>query len=330
MKIVFIISPYFDYLTATLIEGLQELGHEIIASENSNYATKTSDRKLRRIAEQADLIVVCSNHRVRTWLMEDIENPRKVFVDGDDSHNFGVYPHIKFKAVFKRELNRFWQNNAAEPVYPLPFAAEKRYFHKTNLQRDIRVSFAARLNSNTMRYSIYQRLRNRNDSTIFCGSTGEQTCSSLKKLRSSPMGSPKYREILFRSQISVNVAGAGYDCARFWEILAAGALLFTQEVDITIPHPFSDGVNCVVFKSLDEFEEKLDGLLSNSTSIAQIADAGYQHLLKYHTTQSRAGYFLDIALANIYREGCCESFFAGPSNHPLKRKIIMQYNKILT
>lgn len=32
MKIVCIISPYYDYLTATLIEGLMELGHEIIAS----------------------------------------------------------------------------------------------------------------------------------------------------------------------------------------------------------------------------------------------------------------------------------------------------------
>ena len=41
MKIICIQSPTFDYLTATLIQGLQQLGHTIIASENSNYAKKS-------------------------------------------------------------------------------------------------------------------------------------------------------------------------------------------------------------------------------------------------------------------------------------------------
>ena len=310
MRFVCITSPYYDYLTATLIEGLQELGHDIFASENSNYATNTSNSRIRKEAEKADSIIVFSNNQVRTWLVEDIANPNKVYVDGSDRQEFRVYPYIRFKLVFKRELSRCWENKAVEPVYPLPFAAEKRYFKPIYLPRDIRVSFAANLNNNTMRYSVHQRLLNRREPTIFSGSTGEHAYSS-KKARGLPIETPKYRDILYRSRIAVNVAGAGYDCARFWEIPAAGALLFTQELDIFIPNPFTDGTNCVIFRSLDEFSEKLDFLMSSSSNVSMMAESGREHLLKYHTTIKRAEYFLKVVSENRDGNGFCDSFFVG-------------------
>lgn len=174
MKIICVISPYYDYLTATLMEGLQELGHEIISSEESNYTKKASDIQLRKSIENADLVIVGGNRHVRTWLVEEASHPNVVFIDGDDSQEFKIYPHILFKAVFKRELNVNWPNIHNEPVYSLPFAAEKRYFCNNDGSRKFKVSFAANMNANVMRYSIYQRLANRNDSTIFCGSTGER------------------------------------------------------------------------------------------------------------------------------------------------------------
>lgn len=321
MKIVCIISAYYDYLTATIMEGLQELGHEIISSEESNYTKKTSDIQLRKAAENADLIIIGGNRRVRTWLVEDIDNPNIIFIDGDDSQEFKVYPHILFKMVFKRELNIHWHNLNDEPVYPLPFAAENRYFKSTSCIRSLKVSFAANLNANVMRHSINQRLKNRNDNAIFCGSTGERAYLSAKS-HGMPIETPIYRDILCRSQIGVNVVGAGYDCARFWEILAAGALLMTQELDIVIPHPFTDGVNYVVFKSLDEFNVKLDSLLSNPDTVTQIAEAGYQHVLHYHTTTARADYFLN----RIFQETSklvCNSFYVGPRKHSLAEKTII-------
>jgi hypothetical protein len=318
MRIVCVISPYYDYLTATLMEGLQELGHEIISSENSNYTKRTSDRQLRKLSENAELIVVSGNKRVRTWLIEDTENPNKIFIDGNDHQGFKVYPHILFRMVFKRELNKMWKNNAMEPIYPLPFGAEKRYFCNKSEKRKFRVSFAANMDANTMRYSVYQRLKNRNDPSIFCGTTGE-VAYRKKKCLGMPIETPNYRKLLFETQVGINVAGAGYDCARFWEILAAGALLMTQELDIAIPHPFTDGVNCVIFKSLDEFDAKLDMLLSNPASVSQLAEAGFQHLQRYHTTVARAAYFLDIAIS-VDSKRYCESFYAGPRKRTFIKK----------
>jgi hypothetical protein len=287
MKAVFIISPRYDYLTATLVEGLQELGHEIVSSEDSNYAKKSSDRQIRKHAENADLLVVGSNKKVRSWLVEDIPHPVKVFVDGSDWQDFIVCPDMLFKVVFKRELNARWTNPLAEPIFPLPFAAERRYFQAGNLPRDISVSFAARMNNNPMRHSIYQRLINRRDDAVFAGGTGESSYSS-RKPKGLPFETPKYRQLLHRSRIAVNVAGAGYDCGRFWEIAAAGAMILTQELDICIPSPFVDGEHCVVFRSLDEFEQKLEWLLSNPLEAERIASRGHDHLLAKHTTRERA------------------------------------------
>lgn len=309
MKIVCIISPYYDYLTATLMEGLQELGHEIVSSESSNYTTKTSDKQLRRCAENADLIIVGSNRKVRHWLVEGVENINKIFVDGDDSQEFKVPSHILFKAVFKRELNRFWVNIHDEPVYPLPFAAEKRYFRGELAKiRDISVSFSANLDANVMRHSVRYRLKKIGSAAIFCGNTGERAYLSAKSV-GMPIDTPKYRDVLFRSQIGVSVAGAGYDCARYWEILAAGALLMTQELDIVIPNQFEDGVNCVVFKSLDEFEAKLEELMSDPVKVRRISESGYAHLLRYHTSVARASYFLDLACRDTHKS--CQSFYSG-------------------
>jgi hypothetical protein len=308
MKIVCIISPYYDYLTGSIIEGLQELGHDIIASEESNYAVKSSDSRIRRGVESADIIVVFSNRKVRTWLVENVQNPAKVFVDGSDFQSFSVCPDMLFKVIFKRELNKCWINKQPEHVYPLPFAAEKRYFKHTECSRNINVSFAANLNNNTMRYSINQRLLNRGDNAIFAGGTGE--CAYVpKKLKGKPIETPKYRELLYRSKIAINVAGAGYDCARYWEIVAAGAMLLTQELDIQMPNPFVDGEHYVVFRSLDEFQEKLDLLLADPARVAAIASSGYEHLVKHHTTAARAAYFLDIVKKSMDDDRYCTSFY---------------------
>jgi hypothetical protein len=152
---------------------------------------------------------------------------------------------------------------------------------------------------------------NRNDPTVFAGSTGERAYDS-KRSRGLPIETPRYREILFRSQIAVNVAGAGYDCARHWEILAAGAALFTQELDIVVPEPFTDGVNCFVFDSLGAFEARLDELLAAPKRVAEVAAAGHAHLKAHHRTRDRAAYFVARVREHIDRSGCCEQFFLGP------------------
>ncbi|MDR1997306.1 MAG: glycosyltransferase [Candidatus Margulisbacteria bacterium] len=138
--------------------------------------------------------------------------------------------------------------------------------------------------------SIYLRLQARKDPQIISGNTKEMVYDGSGLYRINPV----YRTLLQRSLISVNVMGSGYDCARFWEILAARAMLFTQKLDIEIPYPFTDGVSYVTFASLEEFEDKLAYYLEHLDEVEKIARRGHEHLLLYHTSQKRAEYFLEV------------------------------------
>lgn len=84
MKIFYAISPQYGYLTATLIEGLRALGHDVAFTEDSNYGVRIPDREFSAYAEHADLIIVGSNTGVRMGSAKTTRNPRKVFVDGSD------------------------------------------------------------------------------------------------------------------------------------------------------------------------------------------------------------------------------------------------------
>jgi len=314
MKILYINCVAYDYLTATLIEGLTELGHEVVCARNSNNGKALRESDIPRVAEAADLIIIGSNSGVDYHLLEGVNNPRIVAVDGSDHAAFEVPAITRIKAVFKRELCEADKNPADNCVYPLPFAAEQRYFTKSTT-KDLLVSFVANMDTNPLRHSVHTRLLNRTDSAIFSGSTNERTYS-VTAPRSNAIETPTYRQLLARSRISVSVPGAGYDCARYWEIPAAKAMLFTYTPDIVIPNPFTDGINCVTFSSMSEFEEKLDHYLSHPARITEIAEAGYDHLLAHHTTARRAAYFLDLALPAVNRTGFCERFYTGDIKRP--------------
>ena len=325
MKILYINSAQYDFLTATLIEGLTELGHDIVCSLGSSYGKAIEAKEIPAVAEAADLIIIGSNHGVNHHLLEDVKNPRIVAVDGSDHASFEVPGTTRVKAVFKRELCLVAPNPAENFIYPMPFAAEKRYFTPP-VEKDILVSFVANTNTIPVRHSIHVRLRNRNHPAIFSGSTNERSYS-VTSPRPIAVETPTYRQLLARSQISISAPGAGYDCARYWEILAARAMLFTYTPDILIPNGFTDGVNCATFSSLQEFDDKLDYYLARPERVAEIATAGFEHLLAYHTTSHRAAYFLNLAIPAAKREGFCDRFYTGESEqNPLLTRLLGRRN----
>ncbi len=311
MRILYINSIQYDYTTATLIEGLTELGHEIRSSAASNYGKAIPEGEFVAFAESADLIVVGSNRGAAYHLLENVGNQRIVAVDGNDQASIWEVPgFIRVKAIFKRELCRAEKDTEANRIYPFPFAAEKRYF-VAPVAKDVLVSFVATMHTNPLRHSVHVRLGNRKHQAILSGWTNERSYS-IAEPQANAIETPGYRQFLARSRISVNVPGAGYDCARYWEILAARAMLLTWTPDIMIPDEFTDGLNCVTFSSLDEFDQKLDHYLAHPERVAEIAEAGYQHLLAFHTTARRASYFLDMALPAVSRPDFCDRVYTGP------------------
>jgi len=300
MKIVYVNARIYDFTTATLIEGLKSLGHSVLCSETSNYGSGVAPDALLREAPSADLVVLGSNLGVNVELFARLRNDRKVYVDGGDQQSIALPQNVGVRAIFKRELNRAVQLEPDAPVFALPFAAEDRYFAATAPRKDIALSFLANMNTNPLRYSIHQRIgRLRHSEPILSGSTGE---SSYNGSNGNPLSTPRYRDILLRSRIAINVPGAGYDCARYWEILAAGAMLMSWEPDIVIPEAFTDGVDCVTFSSVGEFDDKARYYLERPDLVENIARRGVERLRAHHTSRARAQYFLRTAIAAIERD----------------------------
>jgi spore maturation protein CgeB len=89
-------------------------------------------------------------------------------------------------------------------------------------------------------------------------------------------------------------AWGGGDCnARFWEIVANKSCIIYQKHNIIIPYPYKDLFNCIEFKTVKEFEEKIVYVLNNKKLLEEITNNCYEHSMKYHTSYHRAKYMLE-------------------------------------
>jgi hypothetical protein len=71
---------------------------------------------------------------------------------------------------------------------------------------------------------------------------------------------------------------------------------------------FQDGVNCLTFASLDEFNQKLEYYTTHLEEAGRVAIQGFEHVLAHHTTAHRAAYFLARAKAAVAQPGYCTQF----------------------
>ena len=65
-------------------------------------------------------------------------------------------------------------------------------------------------------------------------------------------------------------------------------MLLSERPPIYIPNNFRDGESAVFFDDLPDLEEKLAYYLSRPDEAAAIAQAGHEHVKRYHTTSVRA------------------------------------------
>lgn len=291
MRIAYFNSPAYDYLTATLIEGLTLEGHVVVAQYESNYAGRPPE-DFHRNAADCDIVVLAGGMGSDRGGFQTLDHPQKIYADGTDFQSTGSLRGLGARLVFKREISRIAAPGEETRLYPLPLAIERRYLPAgRSRERDIALSFIATMQTNPLRASIDARLSRLGRADVRSGSTRERAYDNAS---ANYIPTPNYQGWLARSRMSVAMPGRGYDTARFWEILGAGAALMTWEPDIVIPHPFVDGETCVSFASLREFDEKLVYYLDRPDDVARIAAAGHAHALAHHTTAARARSFIDI------------------------------------
>ncbi len=101
-----------------------------------------------------------------------------------------------------------------------------------------------------------------------------------------------YTQTLGRTRIGLNLAGAGFDTVRYWELPAHGAMLLSERLPIHIPFDFEEGKEAVYFSDLHECADKLRYYLEHPEEAAMIARAGREKFRECHTASARARQFL--------------------------------------
>jgi hypothetical protein len=109
-----------------------------------------------------------------------------------------------------------------------------------------------------------------------------------------------YFQLLGRSKIGLSLRGGGFDSMRYWEIVASKTFLLSERPTIYIPNNFEDGKHAVYCRSdLSDLLDLARAYARDDLARKTIAEAGYRHLLEFHTCEKRAAQFLNVCKNNL-------------------------------
>lgn len=259
--------------------------------------------------------------------------PPLVLIDGEDDPMLRreVFHRYQCALYFKREYRlqresgvcgrvRRWSTWRADAIlsqrtHPLPLAVALETLPVVPaLQRDVDVSYAARV-SHPKRRQAVELLRQasgiRFQGGVYAETEDRQSKLMsgfprlLMKLKGDPVVSTAQRGIklsqaeyyaLFgRSKMALSVRGGGFDTLRYWETVASGTLLLSEQPDIEIPNNFVHGKHALFFRpDLSDLVDLVRTYAGDAQACAAMAAEGHKHLLQYHTCERRAEYVLEV------------------------------------
>jgi len=267
-------------------------------------------------------------------LMENAKLPPLVLVDGedDDRIRWNTFEELGCGLYFKREFRDrsqqgleawryYWDSSFDNSrfqsrVFPLHFSAILETIpHNDVSDKDVDVSFFGRA-SNKKRIEAVNILKKasgihfeggyyfepsdrksklvgRTMARLMTKITGDSYLSESE--RGERLSPGTYYTLLARSKMALSVRGGGFDTPRYWEIVASRRLLVSEQPDIYIPFNFEHGKHAVFCRSdLSDLELLVRHYLREEEEREAIVKEGYAHLLKYHTCERRAEYFLEV------------------------------------
>lgn len=259
-----------------------------------------------------DLIVVSTPRPMPfyNWLALRRYFKPVVAVDGQDDE--GITTALLYDSIlyFKREVT-----NPMPRIVQRKYAAaemdfiEKHFiemdpgfFHTRDIRREIAEKFRP------ISFSVEPELLNiheekTSDFFFAGGRTHRHRRAALEHLTrlarpgfdivDGPVGNrTAYLRRLAAARIGLSIRGSGFDCVRYWEIPAVGALLLSERPPIAIHEDFEAPKNAIFFDRFDQIVPLVENLLKNPALIDQISRAGREHIRAHHTTDRRANYFL--------------------------------------
>lgn len=259
--------------------------------------------------------------------------PPLVLLDGEDDATIRQELFHRYHCVlyFKREyrlhrdgglcglVRRFSGSRAdaalAQRTYPLPLAVALDTLPTIPIvPRDVDVSYVARI-SHPKRRQAVEMLRQAHGVGFQGGVYAEAEDRQSKLLsgfprflmklagdpvvtvaqRGTKLSQAEYYALLGRSKIALSIRGGGFDTLRYWEVVASGTLLLSEQPDIEIPNNFVHGKQALFFRpDLSDLVDLVRTYANDARACAAMASEGHKHLLQYHTCERRAEQLLAL------------------------------------
>ena len=267
-------------------------------------------------------------------LADNCAMPPVTLVDSNDSPEMksDLFRRVRAGLYFKREYHwhgssgtknmyvkwrQFgWDRDLFRRTYPLPMSVILETVPPLNdVSEDVDISFSGYV-SNRKRLRAVQLLKDASDIRFEGGVYADPTTRKSKlalgtipilqaKLRGDPyvndgeythkLDYVDHYRLLSRSKMGLSIRGSGFDTVRYWEIVASKTLLISERPSIYIPNNFEHGKHAIFCRpDLSDLVDLVRSYVHDEGSRKVIAEAGYQHLVKYHTCEQRARQFLEI------------------------------------
>ncbi len=282
-------------------EELREFGHRVLSAGMSNPNHDILiDKAGITIGEifsllprdfNVDVLVYFDDSTV-LWCdgIEELKIPKILYSLDTHHHN---YWHMHFSATFdvvlvaqKNFLHLFtYFNPNTQWCPPWAIRAMPIECESIDRERDIDVGFVGN----------FDPVLNRDRVKFF---------DELRELVPVVAGPGEVTEIYPRSKIVINQNVRGDLNFRVFEALSAKALLITPHDAAGMLELFEDGKELVTYENnnAQEAAEKIRFYLENQALSEQIAEAGYNKLIKSHTNNRRAEQFHQLIMDTVVRD----------------------------
>ena len=313
-KNLFVISPHhYCHSAASIIEGLNKLGGiKVFSNTDHNYCKypiQTFKTQIQ-VAKMADYVMLCHSALEPKYegrigpLIAELQDSIDIFLDGSDYYEYQADPK-DYKLYLKREMEKSRIVHDFDNVRSIIFAAEDRYFTKSNASHrnlwqnktDDLACIMSACDKRPWRYDIMNSLKDAfaANESVFIGEYREGI--ALTSIDTGERHFSGYFKKLLNTRISVDAYGCGEarQTGRFWESVANGCLVMYQPIDPYVwSNTYIDEKDFIVYNNNDELVDKAKYYMSNPEEARKIADRGFTKLLKYHTTTARAKEFLSL------------------------------------
>ena len=333
MKVI-VITPNrkFDAVAPVIIEGLYDIGCDVIATDYGNSVKKVySDEDVILHSRDADYIFVIwgkvrGNRPPKYYLLEKINRPEiTAYIDGSEwtctgyceTDEIVAAPWLGGKMINRQIFDSKFNTKKCKGspwINQKMFDYCKWYFKRECYLEDQHDGIIP-FNVGCLKKYFGNFEVDKDIDILFSFGhlmTGlrYETFQICKKLKdegynvvfAEGLEYNEYLKAISRSYIGISAWGAGNSCMRMWETVANKTCCFVQKTEIEFPNSLKDGIHCVEYSSPDEFEKKIRFYLKRKDLCVKIGKKGFDHALKYHVGKPKVEYMLSYMKVREVKE----------------------------